>query len=110
MSTATVKQELKHVIKGNGLFSVPNERTFLYRNLSAFADGQKGKRILDVGAGHQQYRHLFDKNNQYEACDLKDGFHSEQKPDFYASIYEVPREDASYDIVLLLQVLEHLEF
>ena len=105
-----LKYKIKAFIKRGGFWTIPNERTFLYRVLSDFAVTQKGKLILDVGAGVCQYRNLIDKDNRYESCDLENGFHLNQKHDFLASVYNIPREDKHYDGVLMLQVLEHLEF
>ncbi len=102
--------KLKHYIKRGGFWTIPNERAFLYRVLSDFAATQKGKHVLDVGAGVCQYRNLIDGNNRYESCDLEDGFHLNQKHDFLASVYDIPKDDKYYDGVLMLQVLEHLEF
>jgi SAM-dependent methyltransferase len=106
----TQEQIIKRFIKRGGFWTVPNERTFLYRVLSDFALRQKDKLILDVGAGVCQYRHLVAETNRYESCDLENGFHLNQKHDFLASVYEIPRGDRHYDGVLMLQVLEHLEF
>lgn len=103
-------QQLKHYIKRGGFWTIPNERTFLYRVLSDFALTQKDRKILDVGAGVCQYKSLVAANNRYESCDLENGFHLNQKHDFLASAYDIPREDRYYDGVLMLQVLEHLEF
>lgn len=101
---------LKHYIKRGGFWTIPNERTFLYRVLSDFAEAQKDQSVLDVGAGVCQYKNLITANNKYESCDLEDGFHLNQKHDFLASVYDIPRPDRHYDGVLMLQVLEHLEF
>ena len=46
-----IKQRIKHLIKYGGFWTIPNERTFLYHVLSDFASTQKGKLVLDVGAG-----------------------------------------------------------
>jgi len=62
------------------ILSVPSERTFLYRYLSEFAKTLIDQDILDLGAGHQQYKHLFTDHNSYEACDLELGFHPGEKP------------------------------
>lgn len=102
--------KLKHYIKRGGFWTIPNERTFLYRVLSDFAATQKDKHILDVGAGVCQYKNLVSTQNRYESCDLEDGFHLNKKHDFLASVYDIPKEDRYYDGVLMLQVLEHLEF
>ena len=103
-------KQLKHYIKRGGFWSIPNERTFLYRVLSDFAATQKDQLILDVGAGVCQYKHLVANENRYESCDLENGFHLNSKHDFLASVYDIPKADQHYDGVLMLQVLEHLEF
>ncbi|MBL8014076.1 MAG: methyltransferase domain-containing protein [Candidatus Omnitrophica bacterium] len=102
--------KIKKFIKRGGFWTIPNERTFLYRVLSDFSSKQKDKRILDVGAGVCQYRPLIAAQNSYESCDLEDGFHLNTKHDFLASVYSIPKKDRYYDGVLMLQVLEHLEF
>ncbi len=105
-----LKQTIKPFVKRGGFWTIPNERTFLYRVLSDFAATQKNQLILDLGAGICQYKHLLDKENRYESCDLEDGFHLNTKHDFLASVYDIPKPDRYYDGVLMLQVLEHLEF
>ncbi len=105
-----MRNRIKNLIKQDKIFAVPNERSFLYNHLVEFAQTLKGKKILDIGAGRQQYRSLFEPHNTYEACDLDNSFYPEKKPDIIASVYDIPRENGHYDVVLLLQVLEHLEF
>src|SRR3989338_7470769 len=106
----TLTKRAKSFVKRGGICSVPNERTFLYKHLENFAGRLNNKRILDIGAGIKQYQHLFSENNRYESCDMEDGFHPGVKHDIIASIYEIPVENKKYDAVLMLQVLEHLEF
>ncbi len=105
-----LNHKLKHYIKRGGFWTIPDERTFLYRVLSDFAAAQKGLLVLDVGAGVCQYKDLIAANNRYESCDLENGFHFNQKHDFLASVYDIPKPDRHYDGALMLQVLEHLEF
>jgi SAM-dependent methyltransferase len=105
-----IKDRIKSLVRKGTIVSVPNERTFLYGYLSNFSKTLINKTILDIGAGQQQYKHLFTDHNSYEACDLELGFHPGEKPDLVASIYDIPREKEQYDVVLLLQVLEHLEY
>ncbi len=101
--------KFKQALKRSGWMFVPNERTFLYRHLSAFAARLNYDLVLDVGAGMRQYKGLF-VDYCYQSCDVEDGFHSRQKHDFWASIYNIPKRDNLFDVVLMLQVLEHLEF
>ena len=100
---------LKRVLKRIFLPSSPDERSFLEQHLSHFAKKNSKKLILDVGAGECQYAYLFTEKNKYETCDLKDSFHTGIEYDIVSSVYEIPRKNSSYDIVLMLQVLEHIE-
>jgi len=106
----TFKRHVKSFVMRGGICSVPGERTFLFRHLETFAKELKNKRILDVGAGLRQYRYLFDEKNIYESCDLNGGFHQKKEHNIVANIYDITVESHSYDVILLLQVLEHLEF
>lgn len=100
---------LKNVLKRIFLPKSPDERSFLEQHLSDFAKKSSNKLVLDVGAGECQYAYLFTERNKYETCDLKDSFHTGIEYDIVSSIYEIPRKDSSYDIVLMLQVLEHID-
>ncbi|MBT6053567.1 MAG: class I SAM-dependent methyltransferase [Lentimicrobiaceae bacterium] len=101
---------LKKILKRIFLPKSPDERLFLEQHLSHFAKRNSNKLVLDVGAGECQYAYLFNKRNEYESCDMQDSFHSDVEYDIVSSIYDIPRNDSSYDIVLMLQVLEHIEF
>ncbi len=100
---------LKGALKKVFMPHSPNERSFLEQHLSGFAKRNSNKLILDVGAGECQYADLFTERNKYETCDLKDSFHTGIGYDIVSSVYEIPREDSYYDVVLMLQVLEHIE-
>jgi len=41
---------------------------------------------------------------------LEDSFHTGIDYDIVSSVYEIPRKDSSHDVVLMLQVLEHIEY
>lgn len=105
-----IKKRIRARVRRGTILSVPNERTFLYRHLSEFSKTLIDQDILDVGAGPQEYKHLFTDRNRYESCDIEAGFHPKIRPDIIGSIYDIPREKGQYDAVLLLQVLEHLEY
>ena len=75
---------------------------------------EKGKTLLDVGAGHQPYKKFFKKIN-YESCDSDHIINEinydilEAKHDFYCNINEhIPKNDNHYDIILCSEVLEHV--
>ena len=101
---------LKRICRRVFLPKAPNERLFLKQHLSRFARESNNKLILDVGAGECQYAYLFKQRNSYETCDMPDGFYPGIEHDIVSSIYEIPGNDSHYDVVLMLQVLEHLEY
>lgn len=70
-----------------------------------------GKKILDVGAGEQQYKSLF-KHLDYTSQDLGIGDESWDfsKIDIVSEIYDIPVPDNSFDYILCTQVLEHLKY
>ncbi len=105
-----LKRHIKAFVMRGGIFCVPGERTFLFHHLEKFAKGMSSKRILDMGAGLGQYGYLFREKNIYETCDMHDGFHPGLKHDIVAEIYDIPVQSGTYDVALMLQVLEHLEF
>lgn len=63
-------------------------------------------RVLDAGAGLRPYAALFARQ-QYESCDMPGGFYS-VKHDFECLLDAIPRPDATYEAVILTQVLEHV--
>jgi SAM-dependent methyltransferase len=64
-----------------------------------------GLRILDVGCGVKPYLPYFATAAEYVGLDVADN----PLADLQGSAEELPVDDASFDIVLCLQVLEHLE-
>lgn len=78
-----------------------------------------GKRILDAGAGELQYRelcsHLVYVSQDFSGYDgkgdqsgLQMGEWDNSRPDIISDITEIPVEDASFDAVMCIEVLEHL--
>ena len=64
-----------------------------------------GGRVLDLGAGNQPYRSLFDKTNIYVAVDIDS---SNKQLDIVADNSTLPFTDNRFDFILCTQVLEHV--
>jgi SAM-dependent methyltransferase len=63
-----------------------------------------GARILDVGCGDRPYDALFHDAAEIVGFDVPANPHA----DLHGSIEAIPVEDASFDVALCLQVLEHV--
>lgn len=75
--------------------------------LVEYAAGQvaAGDRVLDAGAGERPHAKYFD-HARYESCDLHDN--ASHSHTFLCDVRSIPREDASYDAVLSIQVLSYV--
>lgn len=78
-------------------------RAFLQEEVAQLAPGA---RVLDASAGTRPYAKYF-RRQQYESCDVPGGFYK-CKHDFECLLDAIPRPDATYDAVVLTQVLEHV--
>ena len=63
-----------------------------------------GARVLDVGCGDRPYEKLLRETKEIVGFDVPGNPHA----DIHGSIEAIPVEDASFDVVLCLQVLEHV--
>jgi SAM-dependent methyltransferase len=68
------------------------------------AQDVRGLRVLDVGCGDRPYEQLLMGTGQIVGFDVPGNPHA----DLHGSIDAIPVEDASFDIILCLQVLEHV--
>jgi SAM-dependent methyltransferase len=71
-----------------------------------------GDQLLDVGAGDCQYKKYFAGKCKYLSQDVGgiDRCFTYDKIDIHCEIYEIPLPDASVDVILCTQVLEHLKY
>ncbi len=66
----------------------------------------KGALILDAGAGKRPYKNIF-KGLDYQSTDMPGGFY-DQPHDFECELHNIPKDNNTYDAVVLTQVLEHV--
>jgi len=77
----------------------------LARWLEAEGHSAGGLRVLDVGCGVKPYRPYFAGASEYVGVDVPGNPYA----DLEGSLEALPVEDASFDVVLCLQVLEHVD-
>ncbi len=66
---------------------------------------------LDAGAGDLNKRsYLIDKGYAYESCDFENVFSSEssKKQTYICNLFDMPMRNRTYDLVICVQVLEHV--
>ncbi len=95
-------EDRRHPGKGLPSWSV---REPLARWLEAEGRRAAGLRVLDVGCGVKPYYPYFAAAAEYTGVDVGDN----PQADLRGTAEELPVEDGSYDLVLCLQVLEHVD-
>jgi SAM-dependent methyltransferase len=93
------------------LRDLPNPSRYRLRQFAAKAAAQgesKDFRVLDAGAGKAPFRELFD-HVSYETADFGQVTNkSYAELDYVCDLTAIPVPDASYDLVLCTQVMEHV--
>ncbi|MEA2404067.1 MAG: hypothetical protein QOE08_714 [Thermoleophilaceae bacterium] len=86
-----------------------NERRTILEFMVQISDElERGERVLDVGAGEQPYRELFE-HVEYTTADWANSVHpGARHVDIVAPADDLPVDDASFDAVINTQVLEHV--
>ena len=71
----------------------------------------KNKKILDIGCGKNKYKKYFSKYNDFIGIDVEKSGRiiKDKNPDIFYDGNNIPFEDASIDIILCTEVLEHVE-
>jgi SAM-dependent methyltransferase len=77
----------------------------LARWLDAEGRAARGLRVLDVGCGVKPYLPFFAAASEYVGADLPGNPHA----DLVGSAEQLPIDDGAFDLVLCLQVLEHVD-
>lgn len=62
--------------------------------------------LLDAGAGKCPYKYIFE-DFDYQSTDMPGGFY-DQPHDFECELHDIPKNDNTYNAVILTQVLEHV--
>jgi SAM-dependent methyltransferase len=95
---------MAHEIKNRLIYSVHDKR------LKELASRYLRGRLLDIGCGVKPYRDLLSSYvSEHIGLEQADGPHDTSGVDLFASAYEIPVDDGSFDSAICTSVLEHLE-
>ncbi|PID91177.1 MAG: hypothetical protein CSA96_09690 [Bacteroidetes bacterium] len=91
--------------------TMPGVHSRVYRYLQKYMAPSRQADILDVGAGHGAFSlRLHEDGYRVSACDfMPDHFHVEGIECRWADVTKaLPYEDASFDVVMVIEVMEHV--
>ncbi len=84
--------------------------TVLNNAFASLAPAHVTGRLLDIGCGVKPYESMFAPYvTEHVGVDHPDSPHSSTAVDVLATAYDIPLPDASFDTILMSEVLEHLE-
>ena len=83
-----------------------NRRILINHSISSIEIKKSWKRILVVGAGNDPYRDLFGELEVYARLDIVVKI---EKVDIVADAHYLPFDNNSFDCIMAIEVLEHLE-
>jgi SAM-dependent methyltransferase len=110
LKTRAAERVQKHVTQ-RLLRDLPNpsrQRLRQFVAKAAAAGDTKDFRVLDAGAGKAPYRSMFD-HVTYETADFGAAYSKTPAGlDYVCDLADIPVPDASYDLVLCTQVMEHV--
>ena len=93
-------------------FEVDVSNAYFLHYRSLFSDLKKASihahgRLLDIGCGNKPYEKMFEgRISEHVGCDVVQS--SENRVDFICPATKLPFADASFDTVLITQVIEHV--
>lgn len=82
----------------------------LQKNLKEVGAKYLRNRLIDIGCGIKPYKDFLSPYvTEHVGVDHEDTLHDKTNIDIFASAYNIPEGDASFDSALCTEVLEHLE-
>ena len=81
------------------------------KRVLALADITKNQKIFDLGCGNNKYKEYFKNNNEFIGIDIEESGRSidDKKPDIFYDGKKIPFDNDSFDLIICIEVLEHVE-